>query len=193
MSDNLRIAIKILTAWILKAFSAIVPMGTGARMGTASMGLLFRPGYSLPLYNFSPTSENFFSFSSLPTDYCILPTATLGAFPKMRPPVRIAPGSARAGIGSARVAPGSVRVSPVSVRVTQGSGPILKQYAAGSSRESGNRNPKPGTVNLSTLSPCHLDTYSEAGPVQVQIHGIHFTIPPGRANERAHQGKARAV
>ena len=82
MSDGSKMLIEILTSWILKAFLGFVPKWTGGRMETAWMSALFRPGYSLPLNKFSPTSENFFSFSSLTTDYCILPTAYLGAVPK---------------------------------------------------------------------------------------------------------------
>jgi len=62
MSDELMIKIKFISSWILTAFSAIVPIETGARMGTASMGLLFRLGYSLPLNKFSPTSEISYPF-----------------------------------------------------------------------------------------------------------------------------------
>jgi hypothetical protein len=50
--------IELITSWILIAFSAIAPIGTGARMGTVIMGTkaaLFQP-------TFFPTSEFFSSF-----------------------------------------------------------------------------------------------------------------------------------
>jgi len=72
MSDGLKSWIKLLTSWILTAFSAIAPKWTGARMGTVSMGAMagvFNP-------SFSPTSEKFFFFSSLYPLYFILQSAS---------------------------------------------------------------------------------------------------------------------
>jgi hypothetical protein len=66
----------VLTGRILMAFSAFAPKWEPAKMGTAWRGRLFRLFDSLPLDKFSPTSEIFFSFLPLPTDYCILPTAS---------------------------------------------------------------------------------------------------------------------
>jgi len=134
MGDELMIKIEFITSLILMAFLSFVPKMTRCVMGTA----LSRPQIQLfrrpPLNKFSPTSEYFSSFSPLPPVYCLLSSASLGAGAKTQAFVRVAPGSARAGIGSARAAPGSVRIAQVSARISQGSVPILQR--ASSSRAS---------------------------------------------------------
>ena len=62
----------ILTVWILMAFSAFVPKITGCRMGTGQNG---DKGRFFPA-DFLPNSRFFFFFSSLTTDYRLLPTAS---------------------------------------------------------------------------------------------------------------------
>jgi len=122
--------IELITRWIIKAFIGIAPFVAWFPMGTPLFHLPNRHLFWLVLDDFFPTSENFFSFSPLPTDYCLLHTASLGLFPKSRGIVRIAQGfvrtgigSVRAGIGSARVAPGSARAAQGSVRIAQGTLP----------------------------------------------------------------------
>jgi len=70
MGEKWKSLIESLTSWILKAFSAIVPMRTVGRMGTIQMGAmagLFHP-------TFFPTSEIFLLFFPClpPTAYCLL-------------------------------------------------------------------------------------------------------------------------
>ena len=62
MRDEWKIRIKLLTSWIIMAFSAIAPKWTGARMGAAFLDRQIRPIQPLPLNDFSPTSENLFLF-----------------------------------------------------------------------------------------------------------------------------------
>ena len=62
----------ILTAWILSAFSSVVPKITGCRMGTGQFGDNTR---AFPA-DFFRNLRNFLSFSSLTTDYRLLPTAS---------------------------------------------------------------------------------------------------------------------
>jgi len=83
MSDELMIEIEILTSWILSAFLSFVPNWDLLNSGPPETGT--KPGafFRLPLDTFSPTSELFFHFLTLPTYYCILPTAILGAAPKI--------------------------------------------------------------------------------------------------------------
>jgi hypothetical protein len=79
MSDELKIRIKMLTSWIVMAFSANAPKGTGARMGAAFLDRQIRPIHPLPLHKFSPTSENFFPFLPdlrLATYHLLLPRAS---------------------------------------------------------------------------------------------------------------------
>ena len=68
MRDKLMIGIERLTAWILLAFSAIAPKGTGARMGTVPNGDNAR---AFPA-DFSSNLRKILSFSSLTTDYRLL-------------------------------------------------------------------------------------------------------------------------
>jgi hypothetical protein len=68
--------IELLTGWILRDLSAIVPIGTGARMGT---GLNGDKGRSFPA-DFFPNLRKFLFFSSptydlRPTTYCLFPLA----------------------------------------------------------------------------------------------------------------------
>jgi hypothetical protein len=72
-----------LTTWILKAFSAFAPKRAGGRTGAAFFERRIGPIQPLPLYNFSPTSENFFSFLPRPATCDLRPTAFLGAVPKI--------------------------------------------------------------------------------------------------------------
>ena len=61
MSDEWKMAIELITGWILRVFSAIAPKMRGYRMGTGQMGAfadLFHP-------TFFPTSEYFSSFFTL--------------------------------------------------------------------------------------------------------------------------------
>jgi hypothetical protein len=73
----------ILTCWIIKAFLSFVPKMEGARMGAAFSGRGIEPIQPLPLDNFSPTSEIYSPFLSLPTPlesgaiyYLLLSTAS---------------------------------------------------------------------------------------------------------------------
>ena len=83
MSDKLMIAIKILTAWILKAFLSFVPNWDPLNSGHPKTGA--KPGAfpRLPLNNIFPTSEKIFSFLPLPTTCHLRPTPLLGAVPKI--------------------------------------------------------------------------------------------------------------
>ena len=116
-SDKKAMMIELITSWIIKAFSAFAPKWEPAELGTARMGRQTGIIQSFLLQNFFPTSENFFSFLPLPTDYCILPTASLGASAQTQAFVRATPGSARAGIGFVRAVPGSARGSQASARI----------------------------------------------------------------------------
>jgi len=83
MSDELMIKIEILTAWILMAFLGFVPNWDPLKSGPPKTGA--KPGafFRLALNTFWPTSELFFHFLTLPTDYPILHTPLLGALPKI--------------------------------------------------------------------------------------------------------------
>ena len=72
MSEGLMIKIEFITIWILKAFLAIAPIGTGVGMGT---GLIGDKGRAFPS-NFFPNLRNYFFFSSLTTDCRLLTTAS---------------------------------------------------------------------------------------------------------------------
>jgi len=71
MSDEWMILIEILTSWILMAFSAIAPIGTGARMGT---GLNGGKGRAFPS-DFFPNLRIFFFFFPRPTTCDLRPAA----------------------------------------------------------------------------------------------------------------------
>jgi hypothetical protein len=72
----------ILTAWIINVFLGFAPEWHPLETGAAEIGANFGLFLRLPLNKISLTSEIFFLFLPLPTDYCILPTALFGATPK---------------------------------------------------------------------------------------------------------------
>jgi len=83
MSDKLKSFSDLVTAWILKAFLSFVPKIQGRKMGAAFSGRGIEPIQPFPLYKILPTSEKIYSFLTLPTACYILPTAYLGATPKI--------------------------------------------------------------------------------------------------------------
>jgi hypothetical protein len=79
-SDKTAMMIELITSWILTTFSAFAPKWELAELGTAFRGSKIELLQGFPLQNFSPTSENFFSFlpclprwkAGLSTAYCVL-------------------------------------------------------------------------------------------------------------------------
>jgi len=72
MSDELKNWIELLISWILTAFLSFVPKMKGCWMGTGQNG---DKGRSVPA-DFFHNLRKFLSFSSLTTDYRLLPTAS---------------------------------------------------------------------------------------------------------------------
>jgi hypothetical protein len=66
--------IELITNWIVTAFSSFTPKWEPAKMGAALPGFQTELFQSLPLQNFSPTSENSFLFPPylLPAIYYLL-------------------------------------------------------------------------------------------------------------------------
>jgi hypothetical protein len=116
MSAERKIRIKILTSWILTAFSVFVPIWTGARMGAVLFESSIELIQPLPLNKFSPTSENsspFFPYIRH-TIYDLL--LLLGAVPKNAyfspPPTRFSPPVTRFCPPLARFSPPLTSFSP---------------------------------------------------------------------------------